>query len=369
VTAAAAPPAPPPRTPPTPPTPRTPTRRDVAGLVAIGVAAGLLGGGIAGFAVSRSGTTAGGTCNAVRVADAALPAVVTVLAEGPTGSGSGSGAIISRDGEIVTNDHVISGAAPGGIRVLLNSGELKEATLVGTDPRTDLAVLRIEATGLPTLAIGDDSALRVGEQVVALGAPLGLTGTVTSGIVSALDRDVLAPVAGGGSTVLAGSIQTDASINPGNSGGPLVDCAGRLVGLNTVISTVPNDQGVAGGGSVGLGFAVPARIVGRISDELLANGRATHASLGLALAEVPPAVAAAFGVEAGMYVQAVAPAGPSARAGVRPGDLIVTIAGTPANSFTVGRLLATAQVGDSVELALARPGQRLTVTVVLEEAS
>lgn len=348
---------------------RSAKRRAAAGFAAIGLASGLAAGGVAGFAVSRSDPARAHTCDVVSLTDAVLPAVVTVFAEGPGGGGSGSGAITSRDGLIVTNDHVISPAGTQGrLSVLLNSGEVKQATLVGTDPKTDLAVLRIDATGLPTLALGNDGSLRVGQQVVALGAPLGLSGTVTAGIVSALDRDVVAPVGSGGTTVLAGSIQTDASINPGNSGGPLVDCSRRIVGLNTAISTVADAAGVAGGGSVGIGFAVPARTVERITSELIEHGRATHPTFGLSLAQIPPAAAASVGLDAGLYVQAVVAGGPAASAGIQAGDVIVSVAGGPATSFAVGRLLARAQVGDRVELELAREGNRSTVTVVLAEA-
>ena len=350
-------------------TPAPPAHRATAGLIAAVLAAGLLSGGLAGWVAGRAAPGGAGTCDVVALADAVLPAVVTIFAEGPTGSGSGSGAIMSADGTIVTNDHVIDTAGTSGrLTVLLNSGVAHRATLVGADPKTDLAVLSIEATGLPTLRIGDDTGLRVGQPVVALGAPLGLSGTVTAGIVSALDRDILAPVGAGGTTVLAGSVQTDASINPGNSGGPLVDCAGRLVGVNTAISTVPDATGVAGGGSVGIGFAVPAGTVRRVTGELAATGRATHPSFGMTVAEVPASVAATFGVDAGVYVQSVVAGGPAATAGVRAGDLIVSVAGAPASSFTLGRLLARAQVGERVELGLVRDGQRVTAAVVLAEA-
>ena len=337
-------------------------RSPVAGLVAIGLAAGLVAGGAAGFFVARV-TPVAGSCNTAAVAADAADAVVTVFAES-TG-GSGSGAVLTPTGRIVTNDHVIAGSAR--LSVLLATGERKPATLVGTDPKTDVAVLQVEASDLATLAIGD-TIPRVGEQVLALGAPLGLSGTVTTGIVSALHRDVLAPVAGGGTTVLAGTVQTDASINPGNSGGPLVDCAGRVVGINTVISTVPDASGVAGGGSVGLGFAVPASTVRRVTDQLVADGRATHPWLGLSYAPVPPAAARPLGVPSALFVQSVLAGGPSAAAGVRAGDLVVGINGSAADSFTIGRLLATAAVGDRAELDLLREGSRSTVTVTLAEA-
>ncbi len=347
-----------------------PGRRTTAALAAVGLAAGLVGGGAGALAVNRLDPARSSTCDVVALTSAALPAVVTVYAQGLGGAGSGSGAITTADGTIITNDHVIApDGRPGRLTVQLNSGELKEATLVGTDPKTDLAVLKIDATRLPTLAIGDDTALRVGQQVVALGAPLGLSGTVTAGIVSALNRDILAPMGAGGTTVLAGSIQTDASINPGNSGGPLIDCSGRLVGVNTAISTVPDANGVAGGGSVGIGFAVPATTVRRITSDLVTQGRATHPSFGLALVEIPPAAAAVFGTQGGLYVQSVKEGGAGAAAGVEASDLITSVGGGPATLFAVTRLLATASVGDRVQLGLLRAGQSLTVTVVLAEAS
>jgi len=351
------------------PAPAPVTRRTTAGLLAATLSVGLLSGGVAGWVAAASAPARSGACDVAALADAVLPAVVTVFADGPTGSGSGSGAILTPDGTIVTNDHVIDTAgASGQLAVQLTSGAVHQAALVGTDPKTDLAVLRIEAGGLPTLPIGDDTRLRVGQPVVALGAPLGLSGTVTAGIVSALDRDIVAPTGGGGTTVLAGNIQTDAAINPGNSGGPLVDCSGRLVGVNTAISTVPDATGVPGGGSVGIGFAVPAGTVRRITDELVATGRATHPWFGMAVAEVPPSIAARFSADAGLYVQSVVPAGPAAAAGLRASDLIVSVADAPASSFALGRLLARAAVGEEVALGIVRDGQRGAVSVVLAEA-
>lgn len=347
-----------------------PGRRTTAVLGAVALTAGLVGGGLGAVVVHRVDPARSSTCDIAALTSAALPAVVTVYAQGATGAGSGSGAITTADGTIITNDHVIApDGRPGRLSVQLNSGEIKDATLVGTDPKTDLAVLKIDGTRLPTLAIGDDTGLRVGQQVVALGAPLGLSGTVTAGIVSALNRDIMAPMGANGTTVLAGSIQTDASINPGNSGGPLIDCTGRLVGVNTAISTVPDATGVAGGGSVGIGFAVPATTVRRITSELAEKGRATHPSFGLVLTEIPPVAAAAFGTQGGLYVQSVSPGGAGASAGVQASDIITSVAGGPATLFTVTRLLATAGVGDTVQLGLVRAGQNLTVSVVLAEAA
>lgn len=355
----------------TPRTPPRPGRRALLTSTALALAAGVAAGAVAGYVAGRNATWGGARCDTVALIDRSLPAVVTVFARSSSGSGTGSGAIIASDGTIVTNDHVIAPAGTSGqIQVLLANGETKAASLVGTDPSTDIAVLRVEGERLPVLQIGDRTAPRVGQQVVALGAPLGLSGTVTAGIVSALDRDVVAPASTGGSTVLVGSVQTDASINPGNSGGPLVDCSGALIGVNTAISTVPDAAGTAGGGSVGIGFAVPATTVRRITDELVRDGRATHPSLGLSLAEIPPAVAAESGAPAGLYVQAVASGGPGATAGVRPGDIIVTIAERPATSMAVGQLLGRARVGDQVQVTVWRSGAKLPpMTLVLGERS
>jgi putative serine protease PepD len=339
-------------------------RAELAGLAALVAVAG---GGVGATAAMLLSPTSG-RCDVSRVAGAALPAVVTVFVEGEEGSGSGSGAIISDDGRILTNDHVIAAAgATGTFEVLLDGGARHPADLVGTDPVTDLAVLKIDGTDLPTLSLAPRAQLSVGQPVVALGAPLGLSGTVTSGIVSALGRNVPAPKAGGGTTVLVGSIQTDASINPGNSGGPLVTCDGDLVGVNTAISTALNADGVPGGGSVGIGFAVPASTAQRIVDQLVADGRATHPWIGAQMAEISAQSADRFDTEAGLFVQAIAPGGPAAEAGLRPGDVIVEIAGGPATTFSIAWLLASAEVGDEVPVAYLRAGSSNQTTITLTE--
>ncbi|MCA0294315.1 MAG: trypsin-like peptidase domain-containing protein [Actinobacteria bacterium] len=338
-----------------------------AELIGIGVALALAGGGLGALAAIKL-SPAPGSCDTTRVATAALPSVVTVFVQGRAGSGSGSGAIIRADGVILTNDHVIAAAATSGtIEVLLDNGERQPARLVGTDPLTDLAVLKIDRNKLPTLLLAPREPLTVGQPVVALGAPLGLSGTVTSGIVSALGRNVPAPKAGGGTTVLMGSIQTDASINPGNSGGPLVTCEGRLVGVNTAISTVPNADGTAGGGSVGIGFAVPASTAQRIVDQLLADGRATHPWIGAQTAEITPDTADRFGTKAGLFVQAVTAGGPAATAGLAEGDVITSIAGGSATNVSLAWLLVSAKVGDQVPVEYVRDGASHQATITLAE--
>ena len=202
---------------------------------------------------------------------------------------------------------------------------------------------------------------------IALGAPLGLSGTVTSGIVSALNRNVPVPKASGGTTVLTGAIQTDAAINPGNSGGPLVTCEGRLVGVNTAISTVPNASGVGGGGSVGIGFAVPASTAQRIVDELLANGRATHPWIGAVTAEITQDMADRFGTPSGLFVQDVGDGGPADAAGLETGDIITRLGGNPATSLGLGWLLVSAKVGDDIPIEFARDGVKQTATLTLAE--
>ncbi len=341
--------------------------RGVAVAAAVAAVVGLLGGLLGGW-LSGSWGRPSGACDAIGVARDVLPGVVTIAAQGPAGSGTGSGAITSADGVVVTNDHVISVAAQSGrIEVRLSDGTTKPSTLVGHDPKTDLAVLKVDATNLPVVAFGDATALQVGQPVIALGAPLGLSNTVTTGIVSALGRDVTAPTGDGGTTVLLGSIQTDASINPGNSGGPLVDCAGRLIGINTAISTVPNASGAAGGGSVGIGFAVPADTVSTISAQLLARGRVSHPWLGMSTASVPEAAAKYFNTPTGLFVQAVASPGPAAAAGLQVGDILTQLNGQPATPASVAHLLETAAVGDKVTVDYVRAGAAGTAQLTLAE--
>ena len=333
-------------------------RRRVLIAIAAGIAvvAGLLGGVIAQW---LGGRTTPGQCPAQNVADAVLPSVVTIKVTAASGAGNGSGEVIRGNGYILTNDHVISaGAAGGTIDVLFTSGQTKRATIVGRAARLDLAVLKVEPPrGLPTIEIGRSEPLRVGQPVVALGAPLGLSGTVTGGIVSALGRDVPVP-ADNGTAILAGAIQTDAAINPGNSGGALVDCAGRLVGVNTAIATVPNASGEPGGGSVGIGFAIPVDLATRVADELISHGTFNPPYVGATVTPIPPAIAERFGVPDGLFVQTITPAGPADMAGLRVGDVITAVdnehATGPDDLFLV---TLTKKVGDRVAIDYVRDGR------------
>ncbi|WP_432936549.1 S1C family serine protease [Kribbella sp. CA-253562] len=308
-------------------------------------------------------------CAAVPVADQVLPSIVTISARRGAQAGTGSGQIITEGGYILTNDHVISvaAAAGGSVSVQYSDGRGSAAVIVGRDPSTDLAVLQASdaAKDYPLIGVGSSATLRIGQPVVALGAPLGLASTVTSGIVSALDRYV--PVPGDGVTHhLIGAIQTDAAINPGNSGGALVDCAGRLVGVNAAIATVPNAAGVGGGGSVGLGFAIPVDLAKPIADELIRTGQPGHPTTGLQVQEIPPAVVEATGAPSGLFVLAVDPAGPAAKAGLKAGDVITQIGGEPAvSSEQIVVATLTRQAGDTLELTYLRAGQSATATLTL----
>jgi putative serine protease PepD len=344
-----------------------------AALVIGGVVGGVI---VAATTPSASGTpsstsTAGAAgsstvsaCAVTPVANDVIPSVVTIAASGSGGSGTGSGEVIRSDGYILTNNHVISIAASGGsVQVLFADGHTEAATITGRDPQTDLAVLHVQpSNGLKVIALGSSATVKVGEPVVAIGAPLGLSGTVTSGIISALDRTVEVPSDNDSLALLVSAIQTDASINPGNSGGALVNCAGQLIGVPTAGATVPN----SGGGSIGLGFAIPVDLAKAIADEIIATGRVTHAYFGMATVPIPPAAAAQAGVPEGLYVQAVAPGGPAATAGLRAQDVITTIDGQPATSnIQLQELTLTKRSGDTVSIGYTRAGQSATATITL----
>jgi putative serine protease PepD len=271
--------------------------------------------------------------------------VVTIATHGPDGSGTGSGEVIKSDGYILTNNHVISIAAASGgsVEVQFSDGQVEPATITGRDPQTDLAVLKVQTSRqLKVIALGSSSSVQVGEPVMAIGAPLGLSGTVTSGIVSALNRTVQVPGDNDGTALLVSAVQTDASINPGNSGGALVDCEGKLVGVPTAGATVPSPSGESGGGSIGLGFAIPVDLAKSIADEIIATGRVTHAFFG------------------------VSPGGPAATAGLRPDDVITTINGEPATSnIQLEELTLTKKPGDTVSIGYDRAGHSAKATVTL----
>jgi S1-C subfamily serine protease len=281
--------------------------------------------------------------------------------------GTGSGFVWDRLGHVVTNHHVIAGAS--GATVRLADGRAFEAVLVGSSPAHDLAVLRIPVgTGRPEpIPLGTSHDLRVGQRVFAIGNPFGLDWTLTTGIVSALNREL--PAEGG--AVIRELIQTDAAINPGNSGGPLIDSAGRLIGVNTAIFS-------PSGASAGIGFAVPVDTVNRVVPRLIAEGRYTRPALGIGVDEqVNRALSARLGVE-GVFVLQVEPGSPAARAGIQParigrdgavvpGDAILFVSGRPVRRVAdLLDALDRLRPGDEAELVLWRAGQRIEQRVALE---
>jgi putative serine protease PepD len=346
----------------------------VGGIVVVG---GLAGGLIASASAAPNPTsTASGTasqgsatsCPVTSVAEQVLPSVVTISASGASGAGTGSGEVIKSDGYILTNNHVIAVAADGGkVEVQFADGTSVPATIVGRDTLTDLAVLKVETThDLKPITFGSSGSVKVGEPVIALGAPLGLSGSVTSGIVSALDRTVEVPAEDNKNALLVSAVQTDAAINPGNSGGALVDCAGELVGVPSAGATVPNESGEASGGSIGVGFAIPVDAAKTISDEIIATGRVTHSYFGLQTVPIPEAAAAQAGVPAGLFVAGVPAGGPAEKAGIQQGDVITTIDGQPATSnVQLQELTITKKPGETVELGYTRDGRNATTTVTL----
>jgi putative serine protease PepD len=349
-----------------------------AALVGALVVGGVAGGAIVAATKSSASTPASsGTssasgqvsaCDVTSVADKVLPSVVTIAATGQGGGGTGSGEIIRSDGYILTNNHVIATAANGGsVQVQFADGQTEPATITGRDPLTDLAVLKVADTHhFPVIALGTSSTVKVGEATVVLGAPLGLSGTVTSGIVSALDRTIQVPAENDKTALLVSAIQTDASINPGNSGGAMVNCAGQLVGVPTAGATVPSSSGEASGGSIGLGFAIPVDLAKTISNEIIATGSVTHAYFGLQTVPVPPASAAEAGVPNGLFVRAVLTGGPAAQAGLRAEDIITKINGEAATSnVQLQELTLTKKPGDQVSVEYWRNGHTATTTVTL----
>jgi putative serine protease PepD len=313
-------------------------------------------------------------CDATAVARSTLPSVVTILTTSAGGGGgNGTGELIRSGGYVLTNDHVIAGAADNGtVAVRYSDGTTSRARIAGRDTDTDLAVLKADdgAAGRPLIPVGSSESVDVGQPVVALGAPLGLSSTVTAGILSALGRYVPVPAPEGGTAHLIDALQTDAAINPGNSGGPLVDCDGALVGVNTAIATVPNSAGVGGGGSVGLGFAIPADLAVPISDQLIATGRANHPTLGLQAQPLPWFTDPQSGQQTGVVITEVDAGGPAEAAGLRVGDVITAVDGQPTRSvdpLTISTL--TRNPGDSIEIAYLREGRPGTAQVVLAAAT
>ena len=301
------------------------------------------------------------------VAHQVLPSVVEIDVAGPQGSGSGSGIILSTDGQILTNNHVVALAGDSGaLEVSFNDGSHAKATVVGTDPLTDTAVIQAEGvSGLTPATIGSSDSLQVGQAVVAIGSPFGLDATVTSGIVSALHRPVDVGSDGRGNSTVYPAIQTDAAINPGNSGGPLVDMAGHVVGINASIQTIGSTQPGGESGSIGLGFAIPIDEVLPVIDQMRNGETPTHARLGISVENVASGTGAL--VEEGAKIGQVNDGSAAADAGLRDGDVVTKVDDTLITS--ADSLVATVRSyrpGDKVTVTYTRSGAEHTVTLTLD---
>ncbi|MCK5929794.1 MAG: trypsin-like peptidase domain-containing protein [Nocardioides sp.] len=393
--------------------PPPPRRRRGAGLAAAVLATSVLAGGAAGVGgaaawqewgpeSTSATTTSSGTASASPVLDAApapaatdgsvqaaaeavLPSVVKINVSGSGGSGSGSGVVLTEDGQILTNHHVVEVAEEGGtITVDFADGSHARAEILGLDPLTDTALIQAQdVSGLTPASIGSSSALAVGQDVVAIGSPFGLDATVTSGIVSALDRPVDVGTDSEGNATVYPAVQTDAAINPGNSGGPLVDLAGRVVGINSSIRTTGSSSPfgqTSEGGSIGLGFAIPIDEIMPIVEQMAAGEAPTHARLGISVSDVGvdvgsggsgsgPGSSSTEGalVVDGAQVRTVGAGSTAGEAGLQEGDIITGIddrAITSADSLVA--TIRSYRPGDEVTVTFERDGEEQTTTLVLD---
>jgi len=351
--------------------------RIAAGALVLALAAGGVGGGAVALLDNRAatGTTVGALSQTAtgqpvakapdgtvqQVAAKVLPSVVQIQVAAGGSGGEGSGIILSADGMILTNNHVVAAAASGSgsITVSFNDGSTAPATIVGRDPSSDIAVIKVDGqSNLAPIALGSSSSLAVGQNVVAIGSPLGLAGTVTSGIVSSLNR----PVRASGDTSSAGqssvldAIQTDAAINPGNSGGALVNMNGELIGINSAIASLGASSPGAQSGSIGLGFAIPIDQARRVATELMKNGVATQAVLGVSVAGSGSPSGAAP-TSKGATIGAVTPNGAAAKAGIAAGSVITKMDNRiiPDGDTLVAAVRSHAP-GDTVTLTVADSG-------------
>ncbi|MBB5133930.1 putative serine protease PepD [Thermocatellispora tengchongensis] len=303
------------------------------------------------------------------VANKVLPSVVSLDVEGGGRGGTGGSGFVIKGGYIVTNNHVVAPAAQGGtITIHFNNRKTTEGRIVGRDPESDLAVVKPEETfGAPEIALGNSDSVVVGDPVIAIGSPLGLSGTVTTGIVSSLNRPVVAGgEAGLMDTSYINAIQTDAAINPGNSGGPLVDSAGQVIGVNSAIATVSQTTEEQGG-SIGLGFAIPINHARRVVEDLITTGSARTSRIGISIDPEYQGEGVRIASQAQQGTNPVEPGGPADKAGLKPGDIILELNGTAVqDSRELIVLIRSKAPGDKLTVKYRRGGQELTTTVTVE---
>ncbi|MEU6171119.1 trypsin-like peptidase domain-containing protein [Streptantibioticus parmotrematis] len=378
---------------PPPPAPtRGPGRRRLlTGAVLLALAAGLAG-GLTGAALRGDGGGDSGTVSlpqiptggsgqtapgaVARIAAAALPGVVYIHVKGDGVEGTGTGIVLDTAGHILTNNHVVAPAATSGdISVTFNGGVTRKAAITGRDTGYDLAVVKVDGvSGLRPLTLGDSSAVRIGDPVVAIGAPYDLEGTVTSGIISAKDRAITAGGEGGAGSDVSymDALQTDAPINPGNSGGPLMNARGQVIGVNSAIRSADNGSGADGsqGGSIGLGFAIPSDEARRVAQQLIDHGHAVHPVIGVTVDMRYTGDGARIAATGPSGAPAVTPGGPGAAAGLKSGDVVTAVDGKPVHTGE-DLIVRTRDYrpGERVALSVLRGGHRLTLDLVLGGAS
>ncbi|HVX44597.1 MAG TPA: trypsin-like peptidase domain-containing protein [Mycobacteriales bacterium] len=301
------------------------------------------------------------------IAKRVLPTVVSIRVVTGNEIRSGSGVVIEADdhgGYILTNNHVVSASDPGSakIRIVFHDDSTIQARLVGRDPKSDLAVVKVDRGGLSVAALGDSAKVAVGDSVLAFGSPFGLDNTVTEGIVSALHRPIRLSGQGSDTNAVINGIQTDAAINPGNSGGALVDAAGAVIGINTAIKSAPS-EGQEEGGSLGVGFAIPINSARTVAQQLIRTGHVTHPTLGVNARSVTDL--GATGGD-GAEVEALESGGPGQKAGIREGDVIVELDGQPVDSSEGLEVLVSEHaVGDKITVTVERNGARHRIEAVL----
>lgn len=361
--------------------------RILAGAVVLALVAGGIGGGIGAYLErdgggggrhltlpqSAAGKTDRDPGSIAGIAARALPGVVTIHVRGSSEQGTGTGFVLDKQGHILTNNHVVQPAGSNGsISVTFNGGQTAKATVVGRDGGYDLAVIKVSGvSGLTPLSLGNSDSVRVGDSVVAIGAPFDLAGTVTTGIISAKERPI---TAGGqkedGSDVsYVDALQTDAPINPGNSGGPLMDSECRVIGINSAIRSAGASDSGAQGGSIGLGFAIPVNQAKRVAEELINTGRATHPVIGVALDMGYSGDGARVKSE-NSGDPAVSPGGPGDKAGIRPGDVIKKVDGAAVHSGPELIVkIRSHRPGDPLALTVERDGKERDVRLVLGSAN
>ncbi|GAB2945803.1 hypothetical protein GCM10027203_56370 [Nonomuraea fastidiosa] len=308
------------------------------------------------------------------VAARVLPSVVSLeVGNGSNTEGASGSGFVIKNGYVVTNNHVVSLAAQGGeIRIMFNNRKTTTGRIVGRDPGSDLAVIKPEETfGTPEITLGNSDQVVVGDPVIAIGSPLGLTGTVTTGIVSSLNRPVIAGDESGTNEEPAyiSAIQTDAAINPGNSGGPLVNGKGEVVGVNSAIATLGRSL-TSQSGSIGLGFAIPVNQTRRVAEELITTGRAKRPKIGVVLEKDFRGQGVKIATEPAAGQQPVTPGGPADKAGLKPGDVILEIDGLALqDSNELIALIRSKEPGSQIKIKYQRDGQArtATLTVVAED--